>query len=476
MNRFNIVNKYNLALLILLFSTAGCRKLVEVEGPPTGVSSGNVYNSDATAAAVLTGMYINISTAGQTTGIPALNYLTALSADELTLYSASTNTTQIAYYQNNLNPGNVSNNHFWNWLYPVIYKANDAVEGLTGNTALSPAASRQLLGEALFMRAFCYFYLVNLYGNVPLITGTDYTQNAITPRTPKEKVYAQIIVDLTEAQQLLSDLYLSPAMQETEDRVRPTRWAATALLARTYLFTGDWSNAEKEAGKVIDHTPLFQPGSLDDIFLKNSTEAIWQIQPVLPGWNTNEASFYVLTEAGPNYNTPSYLSEALLLSFEDDDDRLEHWAGKAEVDMGGSTITYHYPYKYKVYEYGSPVTEYEMVLRLGEQFLIRAEARAQLEDISGAQEDLNLIRNRAGLGSTTATTKEDLLTAILHERQVELFVEWGSRWLDLKRTGQAAIVMPAITAAKGGSWTSSQQLYPVPLTEIQRNPYLVPNP
>jgi hypothetical protein len=116
-----------------------------------------------------------------------------------------------------------------------------------------------------------------------------------------------------------------------------------------------------------------------------------------------------------------------------------------------------------------------MMLRLAEQYLIRAEARGQQNNISGAQADLNVIRNRAGLPNTTAATQSDLLSAILHERQVELFTELGQRLLDLKRTNNVDNVMRVVTPLKGGTWNSNWQLYPVPVSDIQKNPALVQN-
>jgi len=123
------------------------------------------------------------------------------------------------------------------------------------------------------------------------------------------------------------------------------------------------------------------------------------------------------------------------------------------------------------------MTEYTMVLRLAEQYLIRAEARAQQNNLSAAQSDLNVIRTRAALSPTTANTQSTLLTAILHERQVELFSEWGHRWFDIKRTGNVDAVMGngGACAAKGGVWNTNWQLYPIIQLQLQLNPALVQN-
>jgi hypothetical protein len=122
-----------------------------------------------------------------------------------------------------------------------------------------------------------------------------------------------------------------------------------------------------------------------------------------------------------------------------------------------------------------------MVLRLGEQYLIRAEAEAELNDPGDAATDLNVIRKRAGLPPTTAANQSDLLTAILKERRVELFSEWGHRWFDLCRTGNAPAVMATpgnVCQAKGGVWNADnhQLLWPIPQQDIKADAKLSQNP
>ncbi len=156
----------------------------------------------------------------------------------------------------------------------------------------------------------------------------------------------------------------------------------------------------------------------------------------------------------------------MLNAFEPGDLRKAKWLNSTVI--GGQI--YFYPFKYKIRS-GRPVTEYYMVLRLAEQYLIRAEAEAKLNDLSDAIADLNIVRSRAGLPNTSATTQAQLLAAIKHERQVELFCEWGSRWFDLKRTGD----IDAVLGAEKTGWSSTDSLYPIPFSEIQANPFLTQN-
>lgn len=467
---------FTLSTLSIL--NTSCKKFVQVPTPITSLNSANVYKSDATASAVLTGIYTKISSTGVSSGLSSTSVYCGLSADEFTLYNPASEPGYVPFYQNSLTNANLAGGDFW-VLYQTLYIANSAVEGLTNNNSLTPAVDQQLHGEAKFIRAFCYFYLVNLYGDVPLITGTDYKSNELMSRTPKALVYQQIITDLKEAQSLLSDQYLDGTLlNPTSERVRPTKWAATALLARTYLYTGDWADAVTEANLVIGNSNTYSLSALNSVYLKNSSEAIWELQPVNSRQNTPDGLFFILPVSGPNLNKPIYLNSDLINSFESGDQRLTNWVGKVTATSGGVSTNYYYPYKYKVNVPGAPVTEYEIVLRLAEQFLIRAEAEAQGTGTgtSGAVNDLNVVRNRAGLPNYAGPLdKASLLTAILHERQIELFSEWGHRWLDLKRTGNVDAVMSIATPKKGGSWQTNKQLYPLPQADLQNDHNLTQN-
>jgi starch-binding outer membrane protein, SusD/RagB family len=399
-----------------------------------------------------------------------LSLFPGLSADELSLFGTST--PYLFYYQNALTNYN-DGSEYWSSFYPAIYIINSAIAGLATATDLTPAVQKQLQGEVRFMRAFCYFYLTNLYGDMPLVTGTDYSTNRLLPRSPQAQIWEQIIADLKQAESLLNSNYLDGTLlNTTSERVRPTSWAASSLLARAYLYQGKWDSAVTEANKVITQSTLYSLDSLNGVFLRNSGEAIWQLQPVNFGQNTSDAVLFILPSSGPDgYGYPVYLNPDLVNSFESGDLRRTNWVDSVVV---GSTI-YYYPFKYKVNSFDAPTTEYTMMLRLGEQYLIRAEAEANLGDIADAQMDLNAIRSRAGLSATSAVTAGDLQKAILNERRVELFTEWGHRWLDLKRTGAVDSVMNTSTPKKGGTWLDYKQWYPIPITELQEDPNLVQN-
>jgi hypothetical protein len=467
-------------LLMCILADCGCKKLVEVPAPSTSVTANNVYSTDAAAAAVLTGIYQELSESplASAGGIPSLTVFAGLSSDELTLWNGVTDPMGLAYYGNALlGSANNYGSEFWTTIYPTVFSCNDAIDGLTGATSLTPAVKQQALGEAKFMRAFFYFYLTSLYENVALALSNDYKINAILSQVSMQEAYQQVVADLHDAQKLLSSNYLDATLlQTTTDRTRPTQWAATAMLARTYLYMGNWVGADSAASVLITNSNLFNLSSLVNAFLNASlgnNEAIWQLQPVnvVPS-NTTDAYTFIIPPSGPGTGTNygAYLSNNLMNSFESGDQRRQNWVDSTIVD----TFIYYYPYKYKLTE--GPVNEYYMVLRLAEQYLIRAEARAHEGNVGGAQADLDSIRARAGLPPTSASTQTDLLTAIMHERQVELFAELGHRWLDLKRTGTIDAIMSQVTPQKeGGAWSSYQQLYPISILDIEADPNLKQN-
>ncbi|MEP7375968.1 MAG: RagB/SusD family nutrient uptake outer membrane protein [Chitinophagaceae bacterium] len=494
------INKLLFALSILLstLSITSCRKLVEAPIPSESIADENVYSTDATSIAVLDGIYISMNANYQPfQGAMSINLLAGLSADELTLYSGYIGSENLFnnYYINRLTQaqgGLPAGAEQWSPLYNYVFRCNAAIEGLNKSSSLTPTSKQQLLGEAKFLRAFYYFYLVNLFGDVPMAITTDPELNTKLIRSTKVDVYKQIVTDLKEAEELLSDNFLDGTLSSTTtERVRPTKWAASALLARVYLYTNDFVNAEDRSTAVINNTSLFGPlPSLNDAFLKNSREAIWQLQPTDIDLNTTEAQTLVLTALGPGYGNPVYLSNQWLNNFETGDQRKElgNWVNSSIYNVTGTTLdTVYYCNKYKVNT--SPgitttndMSEYFMMLRVGEQYLIRSEARARLGNISGAQDDLNTIRKRAGLPNTAAADETALVIDILHERQVELFCEWGNRWFDLKRTNNIDAVMAVATPLKSNgatTWQSYQKLYPLPYSDLfinnVPNPYLTQN-
>lgn len=483
MNAIKFVRQYltstlSYVIILCMFSTTSCKKLIDVDPPINQVIGNEIYNSNITAASVLTGIYTTMSNGSSFSGYASVSLKTGLSADELVSTTDPTDLLSLLYRNSLTREGGAL--FFWRDMYSYIYKANSAIEGISASENLSEPVKKQLLGEAKFVRALMYFYLINLYGDVPLLTTTDIVVNTTAGRTSVDQVYQQIESDLIEAKNGLSDMYLAANITTPAvERVRPNKWAAAALLSRVFLYTGQWAKAADEATAIINNDAQYQLETLQRTFLVDSKEAIWQLQSVAVEMNTLDASMFVLKEgngkiAGPDADPngrPVYVSQNLWTAFEPGDRRKIEWLDS--VTIGG--MTYPFPNKYKIWLPNEPKTESLMMLRLSEQYLIRAESRARLGLLLGtnsASSDLNLIRQKAGLPEIYPDTEQRAIAAIHHERQVELFTELGHRWLDLKRSGTINQIMPGISQQKGGTWDPYKAKYPLPIEDLTRNPNL----
>ncbi|KYP15219.1 MAG: hypothetical protein A1D16_03145 [Flavihumibacter sp. CACIAM 22H1] len=381
-----------------------------------------------------------------------------LSADEL--ISESSISEYNSFYKNAVDPtSTILNSQFWTASYRVIYRTNAIIEGLSRSSNITSAKKNTFLGEMKTIRAFSYFSLVNIFGEIPLITSTNYAVNDQKPRTSIDSVYKQILTDLTEAVDLLPEYYSSPF------RSRINKYTATALLARLYLYRKDWEKAEKSSSNIISSGMYSLPQNLETMFKNTGNETIWQLAPTNESYNTSEAAKFIPSSPG---SVPRLLlTETILNIFEQEDLRKTHWIGSNVVNGN----IYYFPYKYKNRSRNF-IDEYTIVFRLAEQYLIRAEARMQLDNIEGALEDINTIRERAGLPHLSTTSKSELANAIQKERQIEFFAEFGHRWFDLKRTASLDQVLSPI---KGTDWQSTDSLYPIPFNEILYNSALLQN-
>ena len=462
-----------LLILPLLFTTNSCEKLLEVDSPPTSLLKSQVYSDNSTAEAALRGVYSTFMNPYYCTGFQ-IAWRTGLSADELTFNYTDPSINM--FKENDLVADNSYISQYWTYAYTTIYRANDVIQGLNNSTGISETAKSQFIGEALFIRSFLHFYLVNLFGDIPYVTSTDYIITSKMERAPVSSVYLQIESDLKEAIELLSSSY------PTSGRYRVNKSVALSLLSRVYLYQEKWIDAESAASTVIGNSADYSLVPLSGITLPGNKEAIWQIYNFNNNSNTSEGEHF--------YGASSTMS-TILSYFSLRDEFVGNGEFPGVFGMGDlrktdwiRTNRKNFLMSYKYRSYSSTATtnpddsrkENSTVFRLAEQYLIRAEARAQQNKLDLAISDVDAIRERAGLPLIANTNpsigKADLLDAIMHERRVELFTEWGHRWFDLKRTGLALTVLSPI---KSGL-TQNDLLYPIPQSELIKNPFLEQNP
>lgn len=441
-----------LIFLAAVSGMASCEKFIDISTPPNAIGSDNAYVDSASASAVISGIYSGLSSGSRSVFFNSIKY-GAMSADEGYYVS----TTSFDNFKNNtLAAGNELAEMYLN-IYTRIGRTNYAIEGLTATTALPASLRNQLLGEAKFLRAWCYFQMTNFFGKMPLVTNTNAIANSQLPRAEVADVYKQMVTDLTEAKELMRSTYPSAG------RSRANRYVAAALLAKVYLYQGNWEASEAAASEVIGNVDYSLVNDLSQVFLNNSSETIWHISLLgLPNQAAIQASEFVPA------STPTFvLYDTLTNTFEANDQRKVFWT--QPITWQGKE--YHYPYKYKVRQ-TTTGTEYPIVFRLAEMYLIRAEARANQNKTEDGVKDINEVRGRAQIGLLPLDTgKEALLAALEHERWVELFTE-SDRWFNLKRLNKATEVLSLIKP----QWQSFQQLYPIPLQERNANPVLDDNP
>ena len=446
----NRTYKILIGLLLLSFPTGSCTKFVTLPLPNTLIPSSAIFGDAGSLTAALNGVYSTLttsSTAGYAFTGPSLF------ADELTSQLGGNDDLAMNGYSSDADFG------YFKYYYTAVYNINYILAGIDGTIGIPAATVAQVKGECLFLRAFCYFQLINYYGTPPLILTPDVTVASQAGNTDVATTYKQIIADLQVSGSLLTDNYA------VTTRTRVNKETVNALLAKTYLYTKDYQNAIASASSVINSGLYTLTTDVNSIFYSTSNETIWQF------WNQNgftlAANGYV---PGNTANLNYIVRPGLIAAFEPGDARMAAW-----VQPGtGSASNLYYPYKWKVKSPTPGKVEYLIQFRLAELYLIRAEAYAQTNNVSAGLTDLYKTRNRAGLlAPLTVTTPAQLITAVLAERRIELMFETGSRWFDLNRSALTVSTLLPIKPA----FDAHLMLLPFPkTTAINNNPNLIQNP
>ncbi|MBD0260071.1 MAG: RagB/SusD family nutrient uptake outer membrane protein, partial [Cytophagales bacterium] len=333
--------------------------------------------------------------------------------------------------------------------------------------------ANNLLGQAYFVRGLMYFELARFWGGIPGVYGQLGVVIRTTPsrgigadsygaRASLTDTYAQVRTDLETALELLPEMRTDAA-----DRGRAVKPTARALLSRLHLYLREYGPAEQYASAVLADGRYSLVRPYEAIFrTKNTAESVFEVQ-----YAVNDVSgmrnWYYPALAGGRGGLALHEAFYQELTADPADERGRLTAYNANVKV-------YYPTKYST----PGNSDNTHVIRVAELYLNRAEARAQLGDLAGAAADLNAVRERAGLANTAATTRGELLDAILQERKLEFFQE-GHRWFDLFRTGKALEVLVNLkrdTGSRPVSLTSpARQVFPFPTSEVLTNPNLEQN-
>ncbi len=445
---------FKLLCLGLLFPA--CENLVEVDYPNNQIGTSQVFEDLQTANAALAGLYAGLRDQSFITGgsYYGAGALLASYADDLDCYFYDQNGV-VDLYNNQQQQTNSNIETIWNTAYQQVYYANSIIYGAEHSTALSDGDKNRIKGEALLVRSLIYFYLQQLFGDIPFTASLDYEHNRKLSKTDAASVVTQLETDLAAAVSLLTDDYRDP------ERIYPNRKVAQLLLARVYLIRQEWSLAEQTAQSILQ-SPLYQlHPDLGEVFHKSGTHILWQLKPQNSGDATTEAPFYYFTNSTPN----SYvLSQNLLNSFAENDLRKTYWM-VSETFEGQNWFR---PSKYKNLP-GDNTDEYSVVFRLEEVYFIMAEALAKQNRFGEALPYLDATRRRAGLSPLTSLTGEAFNSELLAEKRREFFAESGLRFLDLKRWGR----LSDLSAVKP-NWKDYKQVWPMPHKELLLNANLSP--
>lgn len=468
-----------MTLAVVLTTVSSCKKYLDIPYPNNSINTKSAFTNMATIDGMMNNLYYSFFNTAAVSG--GLYYVLPCTADE------GYNPTSVSL---SLDPqtSNITANLYlisWDNVYNNIYQANVMLESIPGATApgFTDDKKKAYTAAAKTIRAYDYFLLVRIFGDVPLITNTDVPVNSLKPRDPAATVYAAIEKDLQDAIAAL------PATLGIKYFIN-NKYIPEAILAEVYLTEGKWAQAEAAATDIIGSNQ-YQLAALTDIFLQSSKEGIFESAPAYALFNS--AISYKVGRINrftwfPEGSFRSYLegdapalSPDLLNSFEAGDQRLVNWVTLRNANNYSNPNNRMFPYKYKysyVYYTGTIPAgreENDKVIRLAEIYLLRAEVRARQNNITGAAADLNIIRTRAGLANTTASSQSDMIDAVLNERRHELFFEGGWRWFDLVRTGKANSVLSAISY-KSANWKPYMVLFPLSPANLASNPNLTQTP
>lgn len=355
---------------------------------------------------------------------------------------------EVGHY--NISPGNVRNEAHWIMTYKSIGRFNSMMEGIS-RAPIDENSKKQFLAELKFLRAWCYFDAVRNWGGVPLVLKV-YSPRVHLPRSTAEQVYQQIITDLKECAEILPKKSEYPPA----DIFRASKGAALTLLAKVYLYTENWPEAELAAEQVMnlgDYNLEPNFGTLWDYNYRNGVESIFEIQ------NASSASpdlpyndFQKMLQASPDggwrwFSVTSHLERAYKVQGDSirlqwtinrhglpvvgDPDKPVYNAGTRSQTKSGRYSRKHYVPVARRPANGR-VALNNKILRFADVLLMHAEACAMQQKTDEALASLKRVRDRVNLTTDMTLQGWDLIWAVREDRRLELAFE-GDRLYDLRR-------------------------------------------
>jgi hypothetical protein len=480
-----------MSILLVAMPVTACTDLL-TEKPKDRISTEAFYQTAADAKAAIAATYRPLSTGS----LWGTNLQWALNAatDESRVGPEEENPNIVALTQlswTTTNPyiaGSNAAGGAWGGLYQMITRANLVLAKVPA-IEMAETDKSQILAEAKFLRALGYFYLVRLYGDVPLVL-TPEEQEALGGRTPQAQVFAQIVKDANEAEAAL------PATWPSTDKGRATKASAQALLAEQYIWRKDWASAATAAKKIIDsnlyglqanYINAFLPGSQnrnEEVFAAQSSSATGAPAIDIAAW---EYPRNMNPNSNGGWGTWQPL-QSFIDSYPAGDYRKEVSFFTSGIDPTGKLVTFlPHVYKYRPTARPGQQDVNWPIYRYADVLLMYAEALNEQNQPATALQYVNMVRARArnGTGAENRAAPANLVglsqaqtrQAIFDERKWELAYE-GKRWFDLVRQG-----FPVFQAAEATDPTviptniqPTRMVWPIPQAQIDLNPQLTQNP
>jgi hypothetical protein len=483
-----------LSIFILSATLIGCSNNFLNKAPEDSINTSNFFQTESDAVSAINGAY-------QPLQWPKLYNMRMWTSD---IYAGNSvvgagGGTDGIETQEEANfvtaPDNAGVLDLWRGPWPGILRCNiilQEVPGMNINTTIK----NRVLGEAYFLRGLYYFILVRFFGDVPLVTKPVTPGDNLRPaRTPKVEVYNQIISDFSNAITLLPPR----ESYSGSDVGRASKGSAEGMLAKVFLTLGNWqrvvtlSDSVKALGYVLDanYADNFNP------LTKNSPESLFEIQysgsVAYSFWSNENQASWTSTFMGPRgsnmvaggwgWNQPT---QEFVNSYEPGDLRKDVtilYQGCPKFDGMDYSSSYSAT-GYNVRKFLVPMSiasaynnspEDFPVLRYADVLLMKAEALNEMGQTSQAEEPLNEVRARAGLGAISGLSQSDMRNKILHERRMELAFE-GQRWFDLIRVNNGQYGIDFLHSIGKLNMNTKFLLMPIPQVDIDANPNLVQNP
>ena len=451
MNRFYkfLVRAERATWILPAFLILSCESFLDVR-PQESISDEVTIVDRVSAETALNGVYSALGSGGYYgTSFQSIGYL---SGDNVQWTGSQSQVQE--FINHRVNPENPTIGSAWVSIYTTINRANNVISKVAEVTdpSLSDNLKKSIIGEALAIRGLAYFDLARTFGGVPIILNPTLspTDNRGIPRSSQQETFEQAIADLNEAE---------PLLPETTDRFRITRKTVWALKSRYYLYQNEYQLAEEFASKIISDPAYSLLDSYGKFFQENArgtSESVFEIfYNGTTEVNNHRNQWQPQTNGGTRQWAPNEEVAALL------NDPATGGTRSALIKLDPQNRIYGDLY------YRQPGSDPSYIFRLAEAYLIRAEARAQLNDLPGGYDDLNAVRERAALLPLEVSTKESLLLFIENERRLEFALE-PDRWFDLVRAGRAGEVLN-ITE-------SFRFLMPIPIDQLLSDDVLIQNP